>query len=366
MLGGVCTTRSQIGMMDIIKPSTLAAKASQVAVLSAVRNEIQLIGAFFRHYRSIGVDEFHIVDNGSTDGTLEFCLSQPDCHVYSTADSYLSARYGLDWIEELAIRHCSERWALYADCDEHFIYPGFGQISVHEFAQVLHQSGHNCCYAIMLDMYADKDIADEGALQGDDPTESFRYFDSDYRVRWHPLPPWSDPQDAPLQVLGGPRVRLLSDMESEWRRDGMDYFWLGKIDRLIAVTPTPLLRRLFATWPNLIPALHKTPLNFISGGFRYYSAHNCSNSNSSPSMACHLHYKFVNELVSVKASSSLQLNHYRRGLEREQLRRAILRAGSTLIYPGSQEYTGRGSLERAGLLGDHFAHVLGSRGKAGQ
>ncbi len=66
-----------------------------------VRNEARRLPYCLEYHRVLGVERFFIVDNGSDDGTREFLLDQPDCHVFHAGGSFAAANYGMDWINVL-------------------------------------------------------------------------------------------------------------------------------------------------------------------------------------------------------------------------------------------------------------------------
>ena len=47
-----------------------------------------LIRSFLDHHRKLGVDQFIIVDDRSTDGTREWLVAQPDCLVMESPFAY--------------------------------------------------------------------------------------------------------------------------------------------------------------------------------------------------------------------------------------------------------------------------------------
>jgi glycosyltransferase involved in cell wall biosynthesis len=51
----------------------------KISLFSIFRNEIYFCESFFSHYRALGVEQFVIIDDGSTDGTYEYLLGQLDC-----------------------------------------------------------------------------------------------------------------------------------------------------------------------------------------------------------------------------------------------------------------------------------------------
>ena len=63
------------------------------ARLYVVRNEKLRLPSTLRHHRSLGVRRFFALDNGSTDGTLDYLCGEPDVHVFSTSSSYAESNY---------------------------------------------------------------------------------------------------------------------------------------------------------------------------------------------------------------------------------------------------------------------------------
>ena len=62
-----------------------------------VRDEMLRLPQNPDHHRSIGVARSFVIDNESTDGSREFLLAQPDCHVFMTHDSFRSRMCGVNW-----------------------------------------------------------------------------------------------------------------------------------------------------------------------------------------------------------------------------------------------------------------------------
>ena len=73
------------------------------AILSClvVRDEADRLPWYLHECRRLGVTTFLVVDNGSTDGTLELLLAQPDVHVWQTSMSFNAGNFGSAWFEVL-------------------------------------------------------------------------------------------------------------------------------------------------------------------------------------------------------------------------------------------------------------------------
>ena len=87
-------------------------------------DEMATLPFFLRHYRGI-VDRFHIYDNGSVDGSIEYLQSQPDCEVHPfvvEGDSFVeSARVLMDHVWK-ASRGVAD-WVIVCEVDEHLHHP---------------------------------------------------------------------------------------------------------------------------------------------------------------------------------------------------------------------------------------------------
>jgi hypothetical protein len=166
-----------------------------------VRNEIRRLPFTLAHHRTLGVGRFFVLDNGSTDGTLDYLLSQPDVHVYQTRGSYLEARLGIDWLETMLTLHGDGHWCVVLDGDEHLVYPDCEFFRLPEFCAALEQHSLDCLVTIFIDLYADAPIA-ETRFDGRPLLEICSYFDA---KGYYNFPP----NDTCMpRFYGGPRARL--------------------------------------------------------------------------------------------------------------------------------------------------------------
>src|SRR5260370_6199053 len=88
---------------------------NEIRAFMTVRDEMLRLRQNLAHHRSIGVRRFLVVDNGSTDGSREFLLAQPDFHVFLTRNSYADSRYGLEWQHTPLAQYCTDPLCLIAD-----------------------------------------------------------------------------------------------------------------------------------------------------------------------------------------------------------------------------------------------------------
>lgn len=327
---------------------------NEVAVVTPVKDERALLGHFLCHYRSLGVRNFFFIDNGSRDGSFEYLCAQPDCHVFSTKNSFRDANFGMDWVNKVIRTYLKERWVLFCDCDEFIVYEHSDILSLKEYCSLQASRGADCVYAAMIDMYPKTNFHNVKITQAGDPLAEMCYFDADYVFREWPRRLW-DPKSYRfnIQVLGGPRIRLLSNLQKESRRGAYYYTLCNQIDRFVDFIPQSIMPTLAKVWPIEMPAQHKTPLNYVGDQFCYFNNHSSSNLNLASDFVGLMHYKLCDELNKKLNDASLLNDHYRRGLSYEQLRHAVsnLRDGS-LYYEGSRKFSTWRDLARVGLIGD--------------
>src|SRR4029079_6725572 len=118
-----------------------------VPVIAVVHNEALRLPDFLRHYRSLGVRRFIVVDHRSTDTTSAFLLAQPDVDLYRTEGNYARAAFGNMWATGLARRFAMGRWALLADADEFLVYDGMDRYGLSDLAALTEQRGETRLYA---------------------------------------------------------------------------------------------------------------------------------------------------------------------------------------------------------------------------
>ena len=166
-----------------------------------MRNERVRLPYFLNYYRNMGVAHFLVVDNNSTDGTLEYLREQNDVSCWVTDKSYKRATFGVDWMNWLCRKYAHGHWTLTVDPDEFFVYPFCDSRPIHALTDWLDNSGVRSFSAMLLDMYPKGPIGEQCYSEGQNPIEIAAWFDSgNYSIK-------KNPTYGNLWIQGGPRAR---------------------------------------------------------------------------------------------------------------------------------------------------------------
>ncbi|MGH6692653.1 MAG: glycosyltransferase family 2 protein, partial [Gammaproteobacteria bacterium] len=224
------------------------------------------------------MQRFLIVDNDSDDGTLDLLLSEPDVHVFFTAERYSVGNYGLRWVNALLSSHAIGHWTLTVDLDELLVYPACEETSLGRLAASLERRGEEAVVAFMLDMYSDLAICDTTYLPGRPFLDACAYFDGD-DYEWDP----AHPLYRTVPLSGGPRRRLFWSADSPFGRP---------------------------------PFLPKVPLAKWRAGLAYtVSTHYLDGARLSGLTAALLHFKFFSDFVTRAAEEAQRGEHWQNAAE---------------------------------------------------
>ncbi|GGM06856.1 hypothetical protein GCM10011534_31020 [Pseudooceanicola nanhaiensis] len=207
-----------------------------ILVFSTCRNEAIRLPYFLRYYRDMGVSHFLIVDNDSTDGTRDYLAGQEDVSLWTTAASYKRARFGVDWLNWLQLKHGHGHWTLTVDPDEFFIYPFCDTRPLPALTDWLDASSIKSFPAMLLDMYPKGRLDAQPYVAGQNPLEIAAWFDAgNYVISKNHL-------YGNLWIQGGPRMRMFFPDEParapalnkiplvKWDRD---YAWVSSTHTLL-------------------------------------------------------------------------------------------------------------------------------------
>lgn len=168
-------------------------------LVCVVRNELVRMQKLLLHYRKLGIFQFVVIDNDSSDGTLEYCLQQSDVAVFSVKEKFSSPRH-VAWINQVLSYYGYERWYLVVDSDELLDYVGSESYSVGHLLKWAEKNEIYRLRALQVEMYNKLPLFSENGDEID--WESMCYFDCDsYESQNVPRCPW---------IVGGPRKRVLN------------------------------------------------------------------------------------------------------------------------------------------------------------
>jgi Glycosyl transferase family 2 len=195
--------------------------SGDVLCFLCIRNEALRLPYFLDHHRALGVGHFLVVDNASTDGSANLLAHQPDVSLWHTAASYKAARFGMDWLTWLMLRHGSRHWCLTLDADELFVYPYWQTRPLPALAQWLEEQGRDSFGALTVDMYPEGPVSQGQIGPEDDPIQHLAFFDAgNYQTQ-------VQPRMRNLWIQGGARARA---------------FFAGNPRQAPTLNKTPLVR----------------------------------------------------------------------------------------------------------------------------
>jgi glycosyltransferase involved in cell wall biosynthesis len=97
----------------------------KVAALMIVRDEADVLAVNLAHHRAVGIDEFWIVDNGSTDATPDILrAASVDAHVHVTRDDGPFAQSSMTTQLAREAHRAGADWVLPIDADEFWVTDG--------------------------------------------------------------------------------------------------------------------------------------------------------------------------------------------------------------------------------------------------
>ena len=282
-----------------------------------VRNEARRLPWFLSENRRLGVSIFLVVDNGSTDGTLELLRGQSDVRLWETSNSFIQGNYGSAWFEVLLSRFGLGHWILMLDADEILSFPGCEHTSVRELCNALDRVGKRAMSGVLIDMYSAGSIAETRYVPGDDFLDHSRYFD---RKTHHQSYENAGPFSNQTFRFGGARTRVFG----------------SEVDYL--VTKTPLVRY----EPDVV----------LAGGQHWTSYHSERIAHDGCAV---LHFKYFSSLVDRATAEAergehshwrQQIEAYRATLEREHDLR-LYDPAESIAYEGSTQLVELGIVDEA-------------------
>ncbi len=339
-------------------PENTPEAQKEIRLFMNVSNELLRLPHVLDYYRNIGVNRFFFIENHSNDGTLQFLQDQPDCHIFSTVNSYPEARSGILWRAALLDRYGTGHWCLSVDADELLIYPHCEQVKLPEFCAHLDAEGSEGLFTFMMDMYPEGKLEDAVCTSDKSFFEITPYFDKDYtfidRIYLRGRKPF-----PPLEVMGGPRERCFyPDQGTHVPKKRMAIHIYERA--AVALKKAGLIKG-FKSMKS--PALFKVPLVKWKKGIEYKaSTHVISEIKLSPMTGVLAHFKFFSDFHDrvVKAvakgtfsNGSAEYREYLKHIDKVK----------NFMYAGSRKYTSSKDVLDCGLMKSTKEYDLKVAGK---
>jgi glycosyltransferase involved in cell wall biosynthesis len=328
-----------------------APAAGEIRLFSKLRNEMLRLPAFLRHYRALGVGRFFLVDNGSTDGSTEYLLDQPDVHVFRTEGHFREARGGTDWLNALLGEFGVGTWCVTVDVDEFLWFPGVEYTSLKKLTAYLDAQGYEALGCLLLDLYPAGSLKDCTYSPDQDLVQAAPYFDIGPYVVTKPLRPGS--RSPAYGIFGGVRGRVFypegRSKPLAWKLRYLLFTWLPY--RIPPLRESRFLRRL---QPKISPILTKAPLVRWEPQSRYLDVnHYVTPKVTAPETGVLLHFKFLQDFHDKAVHEAARgeyfdgASEYRRYCEKLKTDEAL-----SFMYEGSTRIKDSSQLIQLGLMHD--------------
>ncbi|HXP75657.1 MAG TPA: glycosyltransferase family 2 protein [Stellaceae bacterium] len=180
--------------------------ANHIVAVITQRDEALRLPYLLTYYRRLGADRFLVIDNGSTDGSRDMLLAQPDTLVFWTEDSYAASSFGMDWVNTLLNHFCDGNWVLVADADECLVWPDCESQTLRQLTLWMDSIGAEALFTMMLEMYSDRAFGTIGYTAG----ESFLAYAPFFDRHGYVLAPFN--AFPHCRILGGIRQRMYRDL----------------------------------------------------------------------------------------------------------------------------------------------------------
>jgi hypothetical protein len=159
----------------IAGPPVVSYGPDEVVTTTVVRNGELHVDAFIRHHQALGVRHIVLLDNGSSDTTVERARVYPEVTVLRTTLPY--ARYENAMKEYLSRRFSTDLWNLCLDIDELWEYPAAERLALPDFVRYLNVKKYTAVVCQMLDLFSDLPLDKVRSRPGDDLQARYPLYD---------------------------------------------------------------------------------------------------------------------------------------------------------------------------------------------
>ncbi|MCJ2087045.1 glycosyltransferase family 2 protein [Methylobacterium sp. E-005] len=188
--------------VDAINLKLDGLRSANYVVIMVVRNEMRRLEHLIKYHQQIGFEHFIVVDNASTDETVERLAKFQAVSLFKATGSYKNSRFGIDWINYLSSKYCVGKWVLHIDADEYFVYPGADTMGIDTLVSDLKSQNRASMQCLMVDMYSENSTEDNVVLDGENPLDVCPFFDRNgYYYEY-------EPTTNTTWIKGGVRSRI--------------------------------------------------------------------------------------------------------------------------------------------------------------
>ncbi len=329
--------------LRIIHGTLRDAKANAFAV---VKDEQFYIRSFFDHHRRLGVEQFVIIDDQSTDGTREWLAAQPDCVVLESPHRYgeeialagaggeRRLRAGIAFKTLVPQKYLAGRYAICLDADEYLVLPE-GVASLGELIDLLARHDVASVAASLVDFFPatlaemerPRDFATAEAMLDAHP-----YFDA------VPIVGWRAGKAGVQRINESATARLFRQHR------------VKKVPDAMAAAPRWLNRRLPFRYPET--SVLKMPIVRWDAGVEYLNSHRTNVPPSDRVLVGLAHLKFTYDLAR-RMDYAIRSKAYVRGSRKYQwyveLLESMRSGDGSFLGPDSRRYRTPADLAAAGL-----------------
>lgn len=289
------------------QPRVRSSSPLEPVMICVVHNEIRRLPKLLDHYRGLGVRDFLIIDNASTDGTGDWLAQQDDVTLYAMPGPF---RWPLKqaWIHRAIQQSDPEAWYLVVDADELVVFEGHEQHRLPALVRELEARRISRARGVLIDLYPEGPLVSPGA----EPTRAPHcWFDPDsYRETEVP---------RMVSCKGGPRHRVF-ELDGE----------------------------------PLAPELTKYPLFRAQAGHIMANPHHhfpYAENFQSPCLLGILHEKFCDDFPARVADAVRRKQYWDNSSEYQAYANALEKNPElSMWYPGSRRYDRPEDLLRCGLI----------------
>ncbi len=325
-----------------------APKNGRLTATGIFRDEMYFLPAFLDHYRRLGVAQFLIIDDGSSDGSVDFLARQADCVVLRSPYAYgqkvnvdingkaSCIRAGIPLKSAAARRFLAGEWALNLDADEFLLLPP-GVTSLPQLIGLAETLGARAVTASLVDFYPATLAGLEPLAARPERFEDLQtlapYFDA--------IPVIAQESDGAVRKLnGGPSLRLFRDLG------------IREAPKFMSKWPLALTQHFRFAVPNKAPVV-KTPLIRWDDGVQLHGSHVASVRADARLLIAAAHFKFnpdfyrrIQMATTLRsyASNSARYDHYVEMVAR------MRRSGRGFLGPDSRIFQSVDDLVAAGLM----------------